>query len=220
MLKFKKLFHLYFLAIFFGVSLISCEDELLSENIIYSNDFNSLDLRNFSNARLFVFQGDTVAGFYHNEEVSVRLLELPPHNALRITIDVLAHDSWDGNVDDAISGPDFWYFKIDDDEVYRTTFSNTPCVNSFCLRQSFPQEYFRQNLPKTGAVQIYPVGRCNTGPNNRGTSKYRVTKIIPHVGKDVKLTMGDELMQLNALNPICDESWSVSKIEISAMEVR
>ena len=219
MLEVRRLFNILITFIFLTVTSSSCVDELLSETLIYSNNFNTLDLRNFTNARLFVFQGDTVAGFYHNEELKVRVLDLPPHNALRVTIDVLAHDSWDGNVDDGISGPDFWYFKVDDEEVYRTTFSNTPCVNSFCLRQSFPQEYFRQNLPKTGSVRIYPVGRCNTGPNNSGTTKYRVTKIIPHVGKDVKLTMGDELLQLNARNPLCDESWSISKIEISAMEV-
>ncbi|SIS55918.1 hypothetical protein [Belliella pelovolcani] len=220
MLQVRRLITILITYIFLTVTSSSCVDELLSETLVYSNNFSTLDLRNFTNARLFVFQGDTVAGFYHNEELTVKVLELPPHNALRITIDVLAHDSWDGNVDDGISGPDFWYFKIDDEEVYRTTFSNTVCVSSFCLRQSFPQEYFRQNFPKTGAIQTYNVGRCNTGPNNLGTTKYRVTKIIPHFGNDVKLTMGDELLQLNANSPLCDESWSVSKIEVSAMEVR
>lgn len=220
MLKFKKLFYLYFVAIFLGCSLISCEDELLGESIIYSNDFNSLDLRNFSNARLIVFQGDTIMGFYHNEEVSVSVFELPPHNALKITIDVLAHDSWDGNVDDGISGPDFWYFKIDNEEVYRTTFSNTPCVSSFCIRQSYPSEYFKQNFPKTGAIETNIPGICSARKSSNGTSKYRVTKIIAHNGPDVRLTLGDELMQLNAFNPICDESWSVSNIEISAMKLR
>ncbi len=220
MLKLKKLFPFYPLTLFLVLTLTSCVDELLSETNVYTNDFSAANLSNFTNARLIVFQSDTIMGFYHNEEVSVRVLDLPPHNALRITIDVLAHDTWDGNVDDGISGPDFWYFKVDDAEVYRTTFSNTPCVNSLCLRQSFPSEYFKQNFPKTGAMQTNIPGMCSRRNDNNATSKYRITKIIAHSERDVKLTMGDELLQLNAINPICDESWSVSKIEINAMEVR
>lgn len=218
--KSKKTSYFFLLSIFFVISLTSCEDELLSENVIYSNDFKALDLRNFVNGRLIVFQGDTIMGFYNNEEVTVRLLDLPPHNALRITIDVLAHDSWDGNLDDGVSGPDFWFFKIDDQEVYRTTFSNTPCVSSFCLRQSYPNEYFRQNKPKSGAIQTNIPGICSARNRSNGTSKYQITKIVSHKGSEAKLSMADELKQTNSPNPKCDESWSVSKIQVSAMVVK
>lgn len=215
----KSTFH-YFLGFIVLIFAGACQDELVGEEKIYSNNFNQLDLRNFNNSRLFVFENDTIMGFYHNEEVWLKLYDIPPHNALKITIEVLAHDSWDGNLDDGVSGPDYWYFKLDDEEVYRTTFSNSVCVSTYCLRQSYPEEFFRQNFPKEGAVQTNLPGLCHTAgiPNN--TTRYSITKTFRHFYDSVKITMGDELMQTNAFSPLCDESWSVSKIEVSAMTVR
>jgi len=124
------------LVLFFGVLTlfiltISCEDRLESEKMVYSNDFSTLDLANFENARLFVFQSDTVVGFYHNEEVSMTIPDLPGHNILKVTVDILIHDSWDENPDDGISGPDIWYMKVDGNDVVRTTFSNSPCASTY-----------------------------------------------------------------------------------------
>jgi hypothetical protein len=40
------------------------------------------------------------------------------------------------------AGPDFWYMKIDKEELVRTTFSNSPGESTYCLRQSYPQDCF------------------------------------------------------------------------------
>lgn len=220
MFNFGKAILVYFFGLFILIMVSSCQDELLEEVQIYSNDFEDLDLRNFNNSRLFIYNNDIIMGFYHNEEVWVKLFDLPPHNALKITIDVLAHDSWDGNLDDGVSGPDYWYFKLDDEEVYRTTFSNSVCVSTFCLRQSYPEQFFRQNFPKEGAVQTNLPGLCSAAGVPNGTTKYSITKTFRHFQDSVKITMGDELMQTNAFSPLCDESWSVSKIQVSALTVR
>jgi hypothetical protein len=65
--------------LFFGLllSVSSCLPTVEMEQIVYSNDFSDLDLAGFENGRLFVFQNDTVAGFYHNEEVAVTVSDLP-----------------------------------------------------------------------------------------------------------------------------------------------
>ena len=102
-----------------------------------------MDLSGFEGARLFIFQNDTISGFYNKEEVTLRLENLPSHNVMKVTVDILVHDSWDGNPDDGQSGPDYLIMGIDQQEVFRTTFSNSPCESTFCLYQSYPDTFAR-----------------------------------------------------------------------------
>jgi len=207
---------LFFVIFFFGQA---CTDKIESEKVVYSNNFGQMNLKDLENGRLFVFYGDTLLGSFNNEEVSLTLRDLPRHNILKIEIELWVHDSWDGNPDDGIGGPDFWYFKINEEEVLRTTFSNSPCSSTFCLRQSYPNDYFRQNIPKTGAIQTNLPGLCLFGASSNYTTKYRLIRLVSHEGNSVKITMGDELKQTNSSDPVCDESWSVGKIEVTTMLV-
>jgi hypothetical protein len=214
----RRFFTLFFsLCILFIFS--SCSDTLEREEIVYSNNFGLMDLRNFENGRLFIFDGDTLLGFYNNEEVSVTLYDLPGHNIVKLEVELYVHDSWDGNPDDGIGGPDYWYMKIDRQEVLRTTFSNTPCESTFCLKQSYPNDYFRQNNPKTGAIRTNLRGLCLFGAFQNYTTVYNVSRMVSHSADSVKITLGDELKQTNTPNPLCDESWSVGKIQLTTMVV-
>ncbi len=206
--------------LFFGLllSISSCLPTVETEQVVYSNDFSDLDLAGFENGRLFVFQNDTVAGFYHNEDVIVTVPDLPSHNFLKITIDVLIHDSWDGNPDDGIAGPDFWYMGFDNTELFRTTFSNSPCESTYCLRQSYPNDFLRQNDPKSGAVRTNLPGLCLFGAFQNYTTRYSVSKLITHSNPSVKVFTGAELLAIKSPDPICDESWSIAKIEIVAIQ--
>lgn len=206
--------------ILFGlvISTTSCLPTVETEQIVYSNDFSKLDLEGFENGKLFVFQNDTIAGYYHNEEVAVDLQNIPPHNYLKVTIDILVHDSWDGNPDDGISGPDYWYMGYDGMEVFRTTYSNSPCASTYCLYQSYPNDYFRQNVPKSGAVRTNMPGLCIFGTTPNYTTRYSVSQLIEHSNPDVKVFMGGDLMQSNSPDPKCDESWSIAKIEVVAIQ--
>ncbi|MCU0401126.1 MAG: hypothetical protein MUE75_08980 [Algoriphagus sp.] len=199
------------------ISLTSCLPTVELEQVVYSNDFSRLDLTGFENGKLFIFQRDTVAGFYHNEEVSVSLQNMPSHNYLKVTVDILVHDSWDGNPDDGVAGPDFWYMGYDQTEVFRTTFSNSPCESTYCLYQSFPNDYFRQNVPKSGAIQTNLPGLCLFGAFQNYTTRYSVSKLIPHANPNIKLYVGAELLATNSPSPICDESWSIAKIQVEAI---
>ena len=205
-------------AFFLLLGTVSCVESVENQVQIYDNNFSKLDLANFENGRLFIWRNDTIAGHYNNEEVAVTLYDLPAHNYLKLTAEILVHDSWDGNWDDGISGPDYWFMGIDSMDVVRTTFSNSPCVATYCLYQSFPNEFFRQNRPKTGAIETNLPSLC-LGGSITTTSRYRVEKLIEHSKVDsVRFFMRDELKQTNSPSPICDESWSIAKISILAIQ--
>lgn len=202
----------------FGIS--SCTDTLESSKIVYDNDFSDMNLAGFENGKLFVFQNDTVAGYYHNDEVSLNLENLPSHNMLKITTEILIHDSWDGNPDDGMSGPDYWFFGVDNAEVFRTTFSNSPCESTYCLHQSYPNTYFRQNVPKSGSVQTNLPGLCIFGAFSNYTTRYSISKIIEHTSTRVGIYWNSELRQEGNPDPVCDESWSLAKVTVEVLNVK
>lgn len=194
----------------------SCTDTLESSEVVYFNNFSKLDLKGFENGKLFVFERDTVAGFYHNDEVSLSVEELPPHNLLKVTLDILIHDSWDGNPDNGIDGPDFWYFGLDNKEVFRTTFSNSPCESTFCLYQSYPDNYFKQNVPKSGAIRTNQPGLCLFGAFENYTTRYSISKIVEHQNNSVRIHMNSDLISQSP-DAVCDESWSLASITVEAL---
>ena len=215
--KLLRSLHLFALLVFLGLA--SCVESVENQVQIYSNNFSKSDLANFENGRLFVWRNDTIAGFYNNEEVAVTLYKLPPHNYLKVSVELLIHDTWDGNKNDSVSGPDYWFMGIDGRDLLRTTFSNTPCVSTFCLYQSFPNDFFRQNYPKAGAIETNMPGLCLFGKVENYTSRYRVEKLIEHTVTDsIRFYMRDELMQTNSPWPRCDESWSIANISILAIQ--
>ncbi len=195
----------------------SCTDTLESEIVVYSNDFSNLNLAGFENGKLFVFGNDTIAGAYHNDEVALNVTDLPPHNLLKVTVEIIIHDSWDGNPDNGLSGPDYWFFGIDNLEVFRTTFSNSPCESTYCLYQSYPANFFRQNVPKSGAIQTNLPGLCLFGAFNNYSTRYSISKIVDHSNPNARIYMNSDLVANNSPDPVCDESWSISKIEITAL---
>ncbi|MBN7809998.1 hypothetical protein J0A68_03465 [Algoriphagus sp. H41] len=209
------------LCLFLGLAFLitSCLPTVENEQVAYSNDFSDLDLAGFENAKLYVYNNDTVVGIYHNDEVAVNIKDLPSHNYLKVTLEILVHDSWDGNSDDGLGGPDYWYMGYDGIEVFRTTFSNTPCASTYCLYQSYPNDYFRQNVPKSGAIQTNLPGLCIFGPTAPNyTTRYSISKLIEHSNPSVKVYMGGDLTAVNAPSPICDESWSLAKVEVVAIQ--
>ncbi|AGA77754.1 hypothetical protein [Echinicola vietnamensis] len=211
-----------FFACVFLLSLTSSchEDQLMDEVLVYENDFSApASLSGIENGKLMVFEEDTVLGNYNNEEVSVAVNGMPGHNTVRVVIELLVHDSWDGN-NTGVSGPDYWFMEVSGVQILNTTFSNSPCVSSYCLFQSYPDPYGRHNDPKTGALETDLPGLCQYADTPNWTTKYRISKLVSHNGPTLTITCGDQLLQENAPDPICDESWSISKIEVSALTVK
>jgi hypothetical protein len=215
-------FPLFFLLLVLSLGLNSCQQDTVCDcegnDLVYSNDFTNEDLNNIENGRLFVFENKTLLGNYNNEEVSFNLSSLPTHNIVKVTVELYIHDSWDGNPDN-VGGPDYWFMKVDGAEVMRTTFSNTLCGFGYCIMQSYPDNYFRQNWPKTGAIRTTLPGLCLLEGIPDNTTVYSISQLVSHTGPTVEITLADELLQLNSPDPKCDESWSLGKIEVSTLFV-
>lgn len=202
------------------VSFFSCTETLESEKVVYTNNFSDLNLEGFENGRLFIFQNDTVVGYYHNEEIAVNLTGLPSHNLLKVTLEILIHDTWDGNSPDGVGGPDQWFFGVDNEEIFRTTFSNTPCESTYCLYQSYPETFTKTNRPKTGAIQTNMPGLCLFGAFPNYTTRYSISKIIGHSNSSTRIYMNSDLVSKNSPDPLCDESWSLAEVTVEALTLK
>ncbi|WP_339869828.1 hypothetical protein [uncultured Algoriphagus sp.] len=202
------------------ISFFSCAETLESEQVVYSNDFSTLDLAGFENGRILIFENDTIVGYYHNEEIALNLTGLPTHNLLKVTLEILIHDTWDGNTSDGVSGPDQWFFGVDSEEIFRTTFSNTPCESTYCLYQSYPNDFSQTNRPKTGAIQTNMPGLCIFGSVPNYTTRYSVSKIIEHKNSNARIFMNSDLVAENSPDPKCDESWSLAAVTVEALTLK
>jgi len=202
------------------VSFFSCADTLESEKLVYNNDFSDSNLEGFENGRFIIFENDTIVGYYHNEEIAVNLADLPAHNLLKVTLEILIHDTWDGNTSDGVSGPDQWFFGVDSQEIFRTSFSNSPCESTYCLYQSYPDTFSKTNKPKTGAIQTNMPGLCLFGASPNYTTRYSISKILEHSKSSARIYMNSDLVAENSPDPKCDESWSLAGITVEALTLK
>ena len=228
----KKIFLLFFL-------IISCEyPEIISDILIYENDFESLDLKNIDGGVISNFNDTNLLGNYNNDGFTLHLENIEDHQYIYVSFDLYIHGSWDGNKNGFSENdqPDKWSMQINpgikdfnpnDLETFETTFSNSPCFSNYCLRQSFPEMYPFENNPKTGANSTgLPIKCSSPGWNNVDTSLYKIEKGFNHKGKALVIRFFDNLYQPNAIdfygNNIdkCDESWSIDNLKIRLITYR
>lgn len=217
-LDFLKAFLFY--SLLFMIAFSSCSKQVEKETEVYFNDFEQADLTGIENGVLLEYNQSTVLGNYNNSGFTLRVTDLPTHDLIKVSFDLLIHDSWDGNklgIGD-VDGPDIWELIIEDQVYIHTTFLNMDCINAngmFCPPQSYPADYpNNNNYPRKGASKINLPGVCH--PEGM-TTLYKITKTVAHSKDEVKIQGLDQLLQLNAEDPKCDESWSVDNIRISTI---
>jgi hypothetical protein len=218
-MKKAKLIVLKLLAIWLT---LSCENTALNDfSLVYENDFEGAMGTEWIGAVRSSFEEDSVLGPYNNAGFKLYLEDLPKHNVLLLSFDLLIHDSWDGNLM-GLGGPDYWEIKVDRLEeeapssaVFRTTFSNGTCDDARCLYQSYPQQYPNRFSPKTGKVLSTSLpGRCADKNSANGTSLYQMQVEFSHNTPLAIIQITDYLKQTNAEDPACDESWSLDNLKI------
>jgi hypothetical protein len=213
----KNLF-LVFLLLFIG----SCKDKVQSEVEVYTNDFESNNLSNITNGVISQFNGTAVLGTYNNSYFKLALNNLPAHDLITISFDLYIHDTWDGNKTSP-DGPDIWQMFVDGNGYVSATFSNDACAGGggiFCAPQSYPMDYPNSyNNPKTGAYRTDLPGFCSMKGVPNETTQYKITKTFRHSNSTLVLECMDKLVQTNAPDPKCDESWSVDNINVQAIKL-
>ena len=215
----QKFTNLFFLKLAVTLICCSCQQKLLEEFKVYTNDFSSMDLQDIESDRgIFIFNEVPVLGNFNNEGFVLTLRNLPNHDMVRIEFDLYIHNYWNGN-SQGIEGPDIWKMEVDNVEIVNTTFANTPCESTYCQYQSFPENIFRSFPPRTGSVNTPLPGLFEQQFNLGWTTKYRITKILNHDRTQLILRCYDELKQENALNPHEDESWSIGNLEVVLLNV-
>ena len=199
----------------------SCAKSTDSAVDVYNNDFESGDLRNISKGVISSFNGSKVLGNYNNGEFKLFVDDLPAHDIIEITFDLYIHDSWEGvqSANGEANGPDIWQMLVDNKSYINTTFANFDCLpGNFCPPQSYPADYPSQsNNPKSGASRTDLPGFCSEAGKADGTTLYKIHKSISHSESTMTLRCLDNLKQVNAADPKCDESWSVDNIKIKAI---
>jgi hypothetical protein len=201
------------------------KEELTSDIEVYFNDFENNELSEITGGRIIEFDGQHVNGNFNNDGFQLHLNNLPDHEYVFISFDLLIHDTWDGNFngfDDDY--PDSWTMDINsninlnkvDDMKFTTTFSNTPCDSELCLWQSYPSAYPFLSGPQSGRTGTAP-GMCVWSDRTNGTSVYRVQKTYEHKDKALFIDFYDRLYQPNVPSAKCDESWSLDNLMIRTL---
>ena len=207
------------------VTLFSCvkSDELQSNELFYSNDFESCDLDAIDGAQLITFNNTTVLGNYNNDGFTLNLNNIGPHDLIYISFDLYIHDSWDGNFNNFDPDqPDAWFIELISDfdadqsnpsNVWETSFSNSVCNTALCLRQSYPEVFPFENPPREGSSRLLP-GLCSLESDFDGTTLYTIEKGFEHTENALLIRFYDQLYQPNAVDQRCDESWSLDNLKV------
>lgn len=216
---------------FIFILINSCSYPEMSRNeLIYFNDFEDSNLTNIDGGNISYYNGSNVLGQFNNDGFSINLNEIGNHEYLFVSFDLYIHGSWDGNFngfqDDK---PDLWGIELKpemdlhqntDSENFLTTFSNSPCFDNYCLRQSYPETYPYENNPMKGYFTVLEKNICTNSFFGGPTTLYKIEKGFRSSGNAILIRFFDKLYQPNAIDNYgnnvekCDESWSIDNISI------
>ncbi len=231
-MKIKKILFIIFIS-----TLITCDyPEIVSDIIVYENDFESDQLDEIDGGVISNYQSNKVLGYYNKDGFTIHINNIPNHDYIFISFDLYIHGTWDGNLNGFNDNdkPDKWIMELrpdmdlyqnDEFDRFETTFSNSPCYANWCRRQSYPNEYPAENNPQSGTHKIGLERTCD-GYWGGPTSLYKIEKSFSHKGNVLVVKFFDELYQPNAIDSqgmnaeLCDESWSLDNLRIRAISYK
>jgi hypothetical protein len=222
-----------FIFFVFITSFLKCSyPEISRDELVYDNDFENSNLKEIDGGLISNYNNENVLGDFNNDGFTLHLNDIGKHDFVYISFDLYVHGSWDGNSNGFTENdkPDLWRMELRPEmqnfqnkgfHKFETTFSNSPCFSSYCLRQSYPNVYPFDNNPKTGSsIKEMPINCKVDGWNNVKTTLYKIEKGFQHTGNALIIRFEDELFQPNAIdffgNSIekCDESWSLDNLKV------
>jgi len=211
--------------------------EISKDKLIYDNDFESGNLTEIDGKSTFTFNNTTVLGDFNNDGFTLHLEDTGDHDYVFISFDLYIHGTWDGNSNRFTENdkPDKWIMELDPDvdlikdisrDRFVTTFSNSPCFSSYCLKQSYPESYPFENNPKTGNSKFDLPKICKDSYFGGKSTLYKIEKGFKHSGNAIVIRFYDELYQPNAIDKDgvvqtkCDESWSLDNLKVRVISYK
>ncbi|MCP3141476.1 Vgb family protein [Pyxidicoccus xibeiensis] len=153
--------------------------------------------------------GRQFLGPFSQQEVTLRLDDLPAHDEVEVSLDLFVLKSWDGN--DATKGPDRWVASVDGGRVLLdATFSNDAAPYDARYSQSYPGPYPGGSYPGlTGAEERGTLGYPDeSGYGSKGDSLHRLTFTFRHTGGELTLRFADPP------RGEANEQWGVDSVSV------
>lgn len=146
-----------------------------------------------------------ILGLFTNQTVALTLTNLPTHNAVSLSFDLMLAYSWDGN--NPTSGPDRWTVQVSNGPVLLdTTFSNVGSE-----RQDYPSAIGEGSFPAwTGAVETNTLGYGVSGEHT--DSVYRLNLDFAHDAPN--LTLLFKFAPGGSYTPPNDDAWGLDNVRV------
>ncbi len=200
-------------------SLLSCSKNVPDRILAYSNEFESGFTKDFTilgangvedSLKITEFNKNKIFGRFNSNAVVFKRDTLPEHNIIKIEFDLYIHDDWRGNyLAPGATIPDLWQFKLDNNPLLITNFSNGT------QDQLFPNNYtatLTNNKALSNSWAVFP-GICSKAGQNNGTSFYKIEYITSHKG-GIELVFQDVPFSATSL---CMKSWSIDNLKLTTM---
>ena len=211
--------------------------EIVRDELIFDNDFEGSDLTSIDGGALTTFNNTRVLGNYNNDGFNLHLNDIGDHDYIFISFDLYIQGSWDGNLNGFAENDkaDKWIIELRPDmdlhkdplfNKFETTFSNSPCYSNYCLRQSYPESYPFENIPKTGVYEVDLLPICQNSLFGGESSFYKIEKGFNHSGNALVIRFYDELYQPNAIDingnsqQKRDESWALDNLKVRVISYK
>lgn len=186
-------------------------------DIVYSNNFETQQTAGWTTERTSEEWSTPVQislapngtrrflGEFGNQSATLTLHNLPKHDTLTVSFDLLIIRSWDGNND-----PDLWELRADGELLASTTFSNGE------FPQAYPGPYPVSRMDsRTGAAKNNSIGfQWNETDAFTRTmdSYYRLQYSFPHTASSVQLEF--KALLTDAYPFMANESWGIDNMVV------
>ena len=80
------------------ISINSCDyPELVFDEIVFEDDFETNLKSSYDGYKVSDFNNSKVLGPFNKDGVTIHISDIPEHNYIFVSFDLLIHGSWDGN---------------------------------------------------------------------------------------------------------------------------
>ncbi len=141
-------------------------------------------------------------GQFGKQKIIYQSQNIPEHDSVRISYDLIIINTWDGNKDSKnVDTPDLFIMQADDKSLINTTFSLNEGQN-----QAYPDDYPKGNFPwKTSSNKFITYGITKY-------AIFRIEKVIPHINYSLSISLEANLKD-NFPN-LSNESWAIDNFNI------